>query len=54
MTKDEFSALHTGSKPLVLFNIWDAGSAKIVAEAGARAIATGSLALAGAQGLEDG
>ncbi|NVE93605.1 isocitrate lyase/PEP mutase family protein [Altererythrobacter lutimaris] len=54
MIKDAFAALHTGADPLVLFNIWDAGSAKIVAEAGATAIATGSLSLAGAQGFEDG
>ena len=54
MTRDEFAALHTSSEPLVLFNIWDAGSARAVVEAGAKAIATGSLSLAGAQGFEDG
>ena len=36
MTKEEFAALHTGSEPLVLFNIWDAGSARAVSEAGGR------------------
>tara|TARA_R110002072_G_scaffold22400_14_gene78525 strand:- start:1449 stop:1715 length:267 start_codon:yes stop_codon:yes gene_type:complete len=35
---------------LVLHNIWDAGSAKAVAEAGANVIATGSWAVAAAQG----
>lgn len=54
MTIEEFAALHTSADPLVLFNIWDAGSAAVVARAGARAIATGSLSLAGSQGFEDG
>ena len=54
MTKNEFAALHDSSDPLVLFNIWDAGSAYAVAAAGAKAIATGSLSLAGAQGFDDG
>ena len=54
MTKDEFAALHTPSGPLVLFNIWDAASAAAVARAGAKAIATGSAGLAGAQGYDDG
>ncbi|WP_271077464.1 isocitrate lyase/PEP mutase family protein [Aurantiacibacter sp. MUD61] len=54
MTKQEFAALHTSAEPLVLFNIWDAGSAVAVANAGAKAIATGSLSLAGAQGFDDG
>ena len=54
MTIDDFAALHTGAEPLVLFNIWDAGSAAAVARAGAKAIATGSLSLAAAQGFDDG
>ena len=54
MSIDDFAALHTSAEPLVLFNIWDAGSAAAVARAGARAIATGSLSLAGAQGFDDG
>lgn len=32
--------LHTKGTPLVLINIWDAGSAKIAQEAGLKAIAT--------------
>lgn len=54
MTKTEFAALHRAGDPLVLFNVWDAGSAVAVARAGARAIATGSHSLAGAQGYDDG
>ena len=50
---DEFRALHRPGKPLILFNVWDAGSARAVAQEGARAIATGSYGVAGAQGLED-
>lgn len=53
-TIDDFAALHRADDPLVLFNVWDAGSAAAVAEAGAGAIATGSLSLAGAQGYDDG
>lgn len=48
-----FAALHVKGDPLILFNIWDAGSAKAVAEAGARALATGSWAVAAAHGLRD-
>lgn len=49
-----FAQLHRAGDPLLLYNIWDAGSARIVADAGAKAIATGSLAMAGAHGFEDG
>lgn len=55
MSKVEaFRALHVPGDPLVLFNIWDAGSAKAVASAGAKAIATGSYGVAEAQGFKDG
>ncbi len=54
MTKDEFATLHRSDDPLILFNVWDAGSARAVATAGAVAIATGSASVAGAQGFEDG
>ena len=37
-----FSSLHKKQNPLVLYNVWDAGSARAVAEAGAQAIASGS------------
>ena len=46
-----FKALHIPGDPLMLFNIWDAGSAKAVAGAGAKAIATGSYGVAEAQGF---
>jgi len=49
-----FKALHVPGDPLMLFNIWDAGSARAVAGAGARAIATGSYGVAEAQGFKDG
>ena len=49
-----FGTLHTRSAPLTLYNIWDAGSAKVVAEAGAKAVATGSWSMAAAQGYPDG
>jgi 2-methylisocitrate lyase-like PEP mutase family enzyme len=51
---EHFHALHAPGKPLVLFNIWDAGSAKAVAAAGAQAIATGSWSVANANGYADG
>ncbi|MBV7266603.1 isocitrate lyase/PEP mutase family protein [Erythrobacter ani] len=54
MNKGDFAALHDSADPLILFNIWDAGSAKAVAKAGAKAIATGSASLAGSQGYDDG
>ncbi|WP_228765961.1 isocitrate lyase/PEP mutase family protein [Sphingopyxis solisilvae] len=50
----DFAALHVPGDPLILVNIWDAGSAKAVAAAGAKAIATGSFGVAGAQGRADG
>lgn len=49
-----FAALHVKGTPLVLYNIWDAGSAAAVAEAGAAALATGSWSVAAAQGYPDG
>ena len=51
---EQFRALHIPGKPLVLFNVWDAGSAKAVAAAGAKAIATSSWSVANANGFADG
>src|SRR5690348_8878974 len=51
---DQFRALHVPGRPVVLFNIWDAGSAKAVAAAGAGALATGSWSVAHAGGFADG
>jgi 2-methylisocitrate lyase-like PEP mutase family enzyme len=50
----QFNLLHIKGDPLVLFNIWDAGSARAVEEAGAKAIATGSWSVAAANGFGDG
>lgn len=49
-----FHSLHVRGQPLVLFNAWDAGSARAVAEAGAGAVATGSWSVAAANGFADG
>jgi 2-methylisocitrate lyase-like PEP mutase family enzyme len=49
-----FARLHVPGNPLILFNIWDAGSAAAVAGAGAKAIATGSWGVAAAYGFKDG
>lgn len=49
-----FGALHRKGNPVVLYNIWDAGTAKAVAEGGAKALATGSWSVAAAQGYGDG
>lgn len=51
---ETFKALHIKSDPIVLFNIWDAGTAKIVQSTGAKAIATGSFPVAVANGFADG
>ena len=51
---EQFRALHVRGEPLVLFNIWDVGSAKAVASAGAKAIATSSWSVANANGFADG
>jgi len=49
-----FNSLHVPGQPLVLFNAWDAGSARAIAGAGAQAIATGSWSVAAANGFADG
>jgi 2-methylisocitrate lyase-like PEP mutase family enzyme len=51
---EAFHALHKRGDPLILYNIWDAGSAAAVARAGAKALATGSWSVAAAAGLADG
>lgn len=48
-----FAALHIPGDPVILFNIWDPGSAAAVAEAGAQALATGSASVAGSRGYGD-
>jgi 2-methylisocitrate lyase-like PEP mutase family enzyme len=49
-----FAELHVKGSPVVLFNAWDAGSAKSIVAAGAQAIATSSWSVAEAQGYRDG
>ncbi|HTK38821.1 MAG TPA: isocitrate lyase/phosphoenolpyruvate mutase family protein [Pyrinomonadaceae bacterium] len=49
-----FTALHIKGEPVIIFNIWDAGTAKAAAEIGAKAVATGSWAVAAANGFADG
>ncbi|MGO6818176.1 isocitrate lyase/phosphoenolpyruvate mutase family protein [Rhizobium leguminosarum] len=49
-----FGALHRKGDPVVLYNIWDAGTAKAVTDAGAKALATGSWSVAAAHGYADG
>src|SRR5260370_4070041 len=49
-----FAALRVKGAPLLLYNAWDAGSARSVLEAGAKAIATSSWSVAAAQGYKDG
>src|ERR1700734_2606284 len=51
---DEFAALHVKGEPVILYNAWDAGSAKAIIGAGAKAIATSSWSVAAALGYEDG
>jgi 2-methylisocitrate lyase-like PEP mutase family enzyme len=49
-----FAALHLPGEPVVLYNIWDVGSALAVVAAGAKALATGSHPVADANGWPDG
>lgn len=49
----EFRRLHQ-SGILILANVWDAGSARLIENAGARALATSSAAVAWAHGYADG
>ena len=51
---DAFAALHLPGDPIVLYNIWDVGSALAVVAAGAKALATGSHPVADANGWPDG
>src|SRR3954452_19875753 len=50
---DSFAALHVPGDPVVLYNIWDVGSAHAVVGAGAKALATGSHPVADANGCPD-
>jgi 2-methylisocitrate lyase-like PEP mutase family enzyme len=48
------AALHVPGDPVILYNIWDVGSALAVVKAGAKALATGSHPVADANGWPDG
>ena len=50
---ETFAALHVPGAPVILFNVWDAGSAAVAETAGAKAIATGSASVATANGYDD-
>ncbi|WP_238598542.1 isocitrate lyase/PEP mutase family protein [Saccharothrix sp. ALI-22-I] len=50
----ELRALHIPGLPVVLPNVWDAASARVVADAGHRAVATASAAISAALGYPDG
>jgi 2-methylisocitrate lyase-like PEP mutase family enzyme len=49
----DFAALHVPGDPLILYNIWDVGSAQAVVKAGAKALATGSHPVGDASGFGD-
>ncbi|MEM9012755.1 MAG: isocitrate lyase/phosphoenolpyruvate mutase family protein [Pseudomonadota bacterium] len=49
-----FRALHRPGEPFVLANVWDAGSARLLAAMGAEALATASAAHAQTLGRPDG
>jgi len=49
-----FAELHVAGDPVLLYNAWDAGSAKAIVEAGASAVASSSWSVAEAQGFRDG
>ncbi len=49
-----FHTLHAGPQILVLPNAWDAASAALMEDAGAKAVATSSAAVAWAHGYPDG
>jgi 2-methylisocitrate lyase-like PEP mutase family enzyme len=51
---ETFAALHVPGNPVVLYNIWDVGSAHAVVTARAKALATGSHPVADANGWPDG
>lgn len=48
------NALHIKGNPLIIFNIWDAGSAKALQDIGAKVIGTSSWSVSHAHGYEDG
>src|SRR5215813_14049471 len=53
-TVEKFIGLHQQNKPLILPNVWDAASARIIEDLGAQAIATTSAGVAWSLGFADG
>jgi 2-methylisocitrate lyase-like PEP mutase family enzyme len=51
---EAFRAMHAGPEPLLLANVWDVASARIIEDAGFGAIATSSAGIAFARGFPDG
>src|SRR5262249_60662492 len=51
---NSFRALHQGTRAFVIANVWDAGSARVLAGLGFAALATSSAASAWAYGMRDG
>jgi 2-methylisocitrate lyase-like PEP mutase family enzyme len=51
---EKFLAMHAGREAVVLANVWDVASARIIEDAGFPAIATTSAGIAFAQGFPDG
>jgi 2-methylisocitrate lyase-like PEP mutase family enzyme len=50
-----FNALHVPGEPLIVTNVWDAITAKIVSDApGVKALATASHSISNVRGIEDG
>ena len=54
MSFEQFHRLHHADAPLLLANAWDAGSARLIEQAGAAAIATTSAGMAWSLGFADG
>lgn len=50
---ETFAKLHVPGQPVILYNIWDVGSALAVVAAGAKALATGSHPVGDASGFGD-
>src|SRR5215475_1326141 len=51
---ETFARLHRRGNPLLLPNAWDVGSAVMIADAGAKAVATTSAGVAWSLGVPDG
>jgi 2-methylisocitrate lyase-like PEP mutase family enzyme len=51
---EAFKRLHDGPELLILTNVWDAASARVLVDVGVKAIATSSAAVAWSHGYPDG